>query len=93
MKKTILYLLLFTVSTVFITTQSCTKADEPYKTQEPTLPTEIMDYATLSGVSSDYKSTLKSSRVQSLTNAGATLGRVLFYDKKKRKYSELHEYF
>jgi cytochrome c peroxidase len=82
MKKTILYLLLFAVSTVFITTQSCTKADEPYKSQEPTLPAEILDYSSLSGVTSDYKSSLKSSRVESISNAGATLGRVLFYDKK-----------
>lgn len=82
MKKTILYSLLFVMSAVFITIQSCTKADEPYKTQEPTLPSEMFEYSTLDGVSSDYKSSLKSDRVQSITDAGATLGRVLFYDKK-----------
>ena len=83
MKKTILYSLLFIMGTLFLTTQSCTKAeDEPYKSQKPNLPTETLDYSSLSGVSSEYKSNLKSSRVQAITNAGATLGRVLFYDKK-----------
>ena len=82
MKKRILYLIIFAVSTIFVTTQSCTKADEPYKSQEPTLPNEILEYASLSGVSSEYKNNLKSSRVEAISNAGATLGRVLFYDKK-----------
>ena len=82
MKNTILYLVVLAVSAVFLTTQSCTKADEPYKNQVPSLPTEILDYSSLNGVSSDYRSNLKSSRVQSISDAGATLGRVLFYDKK-----------
>lgn len=79
--KTTIYSLLFIGVSIFLV-QSCTEKTETYKVVEPTLPSAVAAYANLDGLTAEYKSTLSAEKKSMVTNHGATLGRVLFYDEK-----------
>jgi cytochrome c peroxidase len=82
MKKSILLLTMFTIAGLIII-QSCQKTDLPYQTDNLQLPDEVFDYEGVE-IPSFYNSNFGWGFTPSpnITNHGATLGRVLFYDKK-----------
>jgi cytochrome c peroxidase len=78
MKKTILLSILATIALVIVL-QSCNKSDLElsYREDSLKLPAEVMNYETLNLPSGFFLQ-----KTPNFTNHGATLGRVLFYDRK-----------
>ena len=62
---------------------SCQQAVDPlpYKDQAPNLPTALANYAAPS-LPAHVDPTMMQEKMQTITDAGATLGRVLFFDNK-----------
>jgi cytochrome c peroxidase len=76
MKKTVLLSICAMVALILLL-QSCNESELEYREDSLNLPEEVLDYETL-----DLPNTFSLNQVPNFTNEGATLGRVLFYDRK-----------
>jgi len=77
MKKSILIILTIAFA-IIVGFQACQKADLPYQADNLQLPKAVFDYESVEIPSFYGNNSIR----PDITNHGATLGRVLFYDKK-----------
>lgn len=76
MKKTILLSMCGAIALILFF-QSCSESELPYREDTLNLPEQVFDYETL-----DLPNSFFLQKTPDFTNEGATLGRVLFYDRK-----------